>query len=258
MRGGNRIGLPLQRVLTPADLGPVSCRLRDGSKVTLDLRSSTEARVFWTGVHDPFVAGIASRLRPDAVVVDVGAHIGLFAVPLGRRLLPGGGKVLAFEPVPENADRLRLNIAANGLDACVSVFERAVGASERPVVLKLTEPRAATSNAFVTRDLDEAQPHRVRARMITLDGALADLDRCQVLKIDVEGGELDVLIGARRLLARCRPAVLLELNRHRMGEAGWTVEDLLAFATEAGYELGPVSGRAVENVWLTPAGRQPL
>ncbi len=272
VRGRSRVGAGIQRFLTPRGTRSnlVRCRLGDGSRMILDLRSTIEARAYWTGTYERDVFLLRRALRASFVVLDIGAHIGFYAVPLARRLRElGGGLVFAFEPVPANAVRLRENVAANGLEGVVITVELALGAAKRSVVLK-PDPssEADTRNAFVTDDR-VLRPDRVRARMSTLDVVAPQIgiERCDVVKIDVEGSELDVLKGGRDLLSTYRPIVMLELNPHRMAQFGWTADDLAAVASDLGYTAWRRVGRHstplvtepldLENAFLVPRGSRP-
>ena len=75
--------------------------MRDGSRARWDLRDDAEAMACWLGEADDDVRdALLARVKPDATVFDVGANVGWWTVPLARRLARGGGRVVAFEPVP--------------------------------------------------------------------------------------------------------------------------------------------------------------
>lgn len=78
------------------------------------------------------------------------------------------------------------------------------------------------------------------------------IDRCDVVKLDIEGGELDALVGGRKLLAEHRPLVCLELNPHRMAQFGWSVAELAAFSAELGYGVWHGLGRGARRVEREP------
>jgi FkbM family methyltransferase len=238
--------------------------LRDGSRLRVDLRNRMQARSFWSGEWDwPLVRRLLELVQPDHGVVDVGANIGFYSVPLARRLRTG--RLWCFEPLEANVARLRENLEANGVLAVASTIRSALGAVSGDVELQ-RERGSATGNAAVVETGDEGLTERVPiARLDDVADSLG-IGECHLLKIDTEGGELDVLHGARDFLARHRPVVAAELNPYWMRARSWTLGDLESFATELDYELLAarppfepfVAGRtSLENVLLVPR-RSPL
>ena len=161
-------------------------KLRDGHPIYL--RSGTQDyKVF----REIFVADDyrVARCGGWECVVDLGANVGLFAA-LASQL---SRRVIAYEPFPENARQLRVNCAGR---AGVELVERAVAG--RPGTLRLFRPRQAkhtavnsafqASSDFVSEEFDEVAA-------VTLDQLFAThaIERCDLLKIDVEGQEYDIL-----------------------------------------------------------------
>jgi FkbM family methyltransferase len=250
MRGRARIGLRLQNALTDYRddrESLVSIGIADGARLRVDLRSPTERRVFWTGAYDAeVVAAIGRFLWEGDTLLDVGANIGFYTVPLGRRLRGLGGTLWAFEPFGPNFERLRENVAANDLEDVVHVVNVALGDREGSVTLR-PEPGGRTGNAVAHDGGD--------VRSTTLDTLAREhaVGACAFLKIDVEGSELACLRGAAGLLDAHRPVVLAELNPFWMGVRGWTYADLSDFAATHGYAAlrGGTRG-AIENALLVP------
>ncbi len=125
-------------------------------------------------------------LGRDGTFVDIGANIGLYSVALGRHL-SDGGRVVAIEPNPVCCERLRLNLAFNGLDRAV-VCDVAVGDFSGRGKLKIHHNDLAI--AQTVRD-DASGDFEVRTLVSVLDGA--GVGRIGALKIDVEGFEMAAL-----------------------------------------------------------------
>jgi FkbM family methyltransferase len=111
--------------------------------------------------------------KPDAVVLDVGANIGWWTIPLARRLARGGGRVVAFEPVPANRARLEWAIAANAVGAHVQVAAVALG----------DQPASSACGSRAKRRARAAAPPRsspamvrahLRVPVVTLDAWTAE------------------------------------------------------------------------------------
>ena len=178
------------------------------------------------GTYEPQVMrALGHIVRNDAVVFDVGANIGVFALVLSR--LADRGRVFAFEPAPENFDYLEQNLASNGASNVVAersaVYDQA---GTVPFIFTTAGPSAS----FVSSNPEhagESQP----VGAVTLDGYVEahHLQRVDLIMVDAEGAEMAVLRGAQRTLQTYRPALLIEVNPvslRRFGGASF--HDLLA------------------------------
>ncbi len=206
-----------------------------GSRMKLHL---SRDRFYWLGMHEIGVQRALEReTRPGMTVYDIGAHLGFFSLGLARLVGPAG-KVFAFEPMPENAQALRENVALNdSLAGRVRVVEAAVSeASGRQVFYgqvnsaqgRLGEPgaRPGPSYEVETVSLDDFVFSRREAAP-------------QLIKLDVEGAEGAALQGARRLLREARPVCLLEVHGEEAARAVWEV------LREAQYEIKTLNGEPV-------------
>lgn len=141
--------------------------------------------------------------KPDWTVVDVGANIGMFSIWQARR----GARVIAYEPHPRAFANLLTNLEANGVGSRVTCVNAAVSRSRGDGWLSTA---AGSTSAHLT---GERSGDGFVVPMMTLDESLAthDLASVDLLKIDVEGAELDVIAGARATLERTR-AVIIEVH----------------------------------------------
>jgi FkbM family methyltransferase len=141
-------------------------------------------------------------LRPDSIVVDGGAHIGVLTVLLAS-LCPDGC-VYAFEPGPGNRRHLAENVEANGLDNVV-VEDAALYDRDGEIVFAFDETYPAGSHV-------DASGGRVRSARVDTWARARGIERLDLLKLDVEGSELAVLDGARDTIERFRPVTIVECN----------------------------------------------
>lgn len=180
----------------------------------------------------PVQAAVAAELRAGDVVLDVGANIGFLTV-LAARLVGPAGRVVAFEPVPANAQLVRRNAALNR-QRQVQVVEAAVG--DHVGTAKLVLARHAGGAALQGADRPQDACGELTVPVVTLDDWLARLapslpGPVRLVKVDVEGAEAAVLRGAGALLRGQRPLVLLEVDAATApaAEAKYeTCRDLLA------------------------------
>jgi len=240
VRGKTRLGLMIQRRLTD-ETKPhgliVDFKMRDGSHVSSDLRSPTEAPVYWTGEYDAEIVQIFKReLKPGTVFLDIGANVGYYAIPIGRVLKELGGRVEAFEPFPTNADRIETLIARNHLQGIVHLNRFGLSDSEAEFsIVKGLGEDGATGNAYLVSPGTGTATTVVRTKRLDDAAAERNWKRCDLLKIDVEGFEMHVFRGGLNFLKATRPLIVLEANDYWMKERGWTLGDLLAFFTPLGY-----------------------
>jgi FkbM family methyltransferase len=152
---------------------------------------------------------LCSLLKPGDVVVEAGAHVGTITVPMAQ-VVGAGGRVLAFEPQVEMFDLLLQNLKTN--DSYANGTRAALG--------KARGALRYSPNLMNTGGVALGADGGAVAGVEALDGLL--LDRLDLLKIDVEGMETDVLLGARATIARCRPLIYVENDRP------WNAPKLLA------------------------------
>ena len=146
-------------------------------------------------------------LRQNDVFLDVGANIGYFTA-LAARLVGPEGRVIAWEPMDKNVQLIYATAWENGF-ANVTVYPFAASSDVRLVPMTSSP---LSSNAGIRRGEIGSQRTRVIAQTQRLDDHLAQLDRLDVIKFDIEGHESHAWKGAASILARHRPHVLTEFH----------------------------------------------
>jgi FkbM family methyltransferase len=189
----------------------------------------------WVGSYEATKQRACLRhLRPGLTAYDVGANVGFYTL-LFSRLVGDPGAVHAFEPLPRNVEYLERHVALNGA-ANVRIHPVAVGRSRGTAAF---EPaRHASMGRLVTSPSASTRPVPV----VCLDDVVyADgQPPPDLVKMDVEGGEADVLAGMRRLLAEKRPTLLVALH----GTDQWT--RCRGLFDEAGYGIRDLAGEVVD------------
>lgn len=175
-------------------------------------------------------------LEPGDFFVDVGANIGIYST-WAARLVGQSGRVVAIEPTPWTRRVLEQLCARNDLQN-VDILPWAVSSSAGTIELMVT-PGASGLTSSLRRD---GEPFVAETR--ALDDVVGS-SRPRLVKIDVEGAELDVLAGASRVLAEIRPVVVFEAPG--LGGAQSTL-DCVSQLVEYGY--------SVFSMW--PSGLKPF
>jgi FkbM family methyltransferase len=140
------------------------------------------------------------------IVYDIGANYGFFCL-LGARI---GAELIAFEPESENAAALARHARLNGLQDRIRIVPKAVFSYTGEVVLEPPAQSGAHGNARANPE--SMLPMTVRVPCTTLDDFTALNPAPGLVKMDVEGGESDVLTGADRTFRVFRPVLLCEIH----------------------------------------------
>ena len=195
-------------------------------------------------------------LTPSSVFVDVGANFGYFTCLAGSWIGRSGvGRVFAVEPNPALLDLLHANAAINWSMSPIEIFAGAAGPEVGRAMLSIPADGAANASLSVSAGGPDVSTVEVDLR--PLDSIVPEGVAVDLLKIDVEGHEMGVLLGARRVVAESPYIkVILEWSLGQMAAAGYRGEDLLALIEDLGltaFEV-PADGRSSGWQRLTPAG----
>lgn len=257
-RGRGSAALLVNRSLLRSGATPVVCtRMRAGHRLILDSRVQAQTWALYDGGYDETnQRALISALRPGGTALDVGANVGLWTIPLAIAAGSVSGKVVAIEPLPANAKRLRENIALNGLDGIVTLFSCAVGTSSGTAVLTLREDFAGggeVGNAAICEAGTVVGSVNVPVR--TIDALWPNGSaRVDAIKLDIEGFEIAALLGARELLARDRPTILSEVNRWFYRQRKEDLDATLMSALPVGYRPWTCATGWIDGISNVPDG----
>jgi FkbM family methyltransferase len=186
--------------------------MKTGYRIVVDLRTQTEYLAYYTGDYDTHhIRTVLSVIKPAWIVLDVGANVGFWSIPLGKVT----SKVYAFEPVTGNYRRLRENIRINGLDHRITVFPFGLSDQNATVPITLREDFRAgssTGNAAIVPEGQDTDLARESVEIHPLDSLKLSLARLDFIKLDIEGHEPQFLRGAAHTIAQFRPILLAEVN----------------------------------------------
>lgn len=217
-------------------------------------------RLYWQGLdgYEPETTTVFAALARNAsVVLDVGAHVGMFS--LLAALGNPGARVFAFEPLPPILDLLRRNVALNQV-ANIEVVPCAAGerAGQAPFFFAETDivPTASSlSQPFMQQwrlPLTE-----ITVPVLTIDGFVEErgLETVDLVKLDTEATELEVLAGMRETISRWHPTLICEVLAGHVD-----VELLGRMVADAGYRMyhltdeGAVPRDRIEPHWPVAGG----
>jgi FkbM family methyltransferase len=200
-----------------------------GYIILLDMQIDKD---YWLGTYEPELqAALRELIQPSAVIYDVGANIGYVSLLLAKAT-GEMGRVYAFEALPENADRWRKNMALNGMEARCSLFAGAVTQAAGPVHF-LVHASGGMGKAAGSAGRQDQYQSGITVPGISLDEFVYGQGNPppQVVKMDIEGGEVLALPGMRRVLTEAHPLMLMELHGPESSRVAWKT------LTAAGYQI---------------------
>jgi FkbM family methyltransferase len=181
------------------------------------------------GAHNrPELAFLCNMIEPGDRVFDLGAHIGTFTIPMAQRV-GATGLVVAVEAVAESFALLAENISANGLADRI-----------RPIQAVIAQGSFNYAPQFV--DINSGATHFVRtedtagAVSLSIDGIAAMTVTPDLIKIDIEGLELDALQSSKTIRAH-RPVIYAEVSLNHLARYGATIDDFDRFLRSLDYRM---------------------
>jgi FkbM family methyltransferase len=197
----------------------------------------------------PLQKVLSELLTPGNVFYDIGANFGFFTL-LAARKVGLGGHVYAFEPIAANAARIRLNVRLNRFDQ-VSVIEKAV--SDNTGIEDIWVTRFAGGATLASTDIiPEDAIRKISVDTIRLDEMVEAkiLRPPTLLKIDVEGAEMQVLEGMAGTLAKYRPFIVYEIDDGQEREFSKKVKDTQSLLRDLGYLIDRLEDSYTQENWL--------
>ena len=205
---------------------------------------------FLLGTFEPALQEIlATQLHSGAVFYDVGANVGFLAI-LAARLVGKAGQVHCFEPLPANVEQIRHNVSLNQFSQ-ITVHAVALAQSDSNASFRVSERPTFGALSDSPMEVD-GQIGTIQVPVRRLDSLFDEgkLPGPSVIKIDIEGSELDFLAGSERVLRRFRPMLLIELHGTNSGVAAWLAK--------LAYDCDIVGGGSIEQApWAALAVATP-
>lgn len=234
----------------------VYAQRKDGTRFRMDLRM--EHLSFYLGEYESaHFNALLSLLPAGGTFVDIGANIGYFAVTIGNRKRKDGSRIYAFEPLPVNYEILLENIKLNNLQEIVSPYNIALSNIDARLTMQVIAfDTDQTANAVVLSGWD-GYPHvklRCEVPAVRFDDWIAahDLSRIDVMKIDVEGHELQVFEGMIETLRKHRPVIYAECNTSFFKEQKISIRDVEKLLAPLGYTFHQIVRGELVSVGQLP------
>jgi FkbM family methyltransferase len=187
---------------------------------------------------------IVQLAGPGALVVDAGANIGFFTMELAKQVGPNG-RVIAIEP-----DRVNFNMLQRNMDRA--------GLAERCILVNAAVS-SRTGLAQLAIDHHHPANHRLgdsgpEVKLHTIDELVSKYgngQRVALIKLDIQGSEVDALRGAGSTMSRDRPEIAFEIDPSSLAEFEYTTQDLLDEVLRHDYQIEPLTPNPIA-VTLAP------
>ena len=224
---------------------------RKGANWVLDLSEGIDLSIYMVGGFERATHAAYRRLLSAGdVCIDIGANIGSHTLPLAG-CVGEQGLVIAVEPTAGAYNKLQVNVNVNpDLAERIQLLQAMVTANDND---PLEDGIYASWPLVRSRESNDVPHERHLGVRLSTSGARAGtlatllskfrLQRVDLIKIDVDGYEMDVLEGARQLLAEFRPLIIMELAPYTWEERGVPSDAPIRFLQEMNYRFSDLSGK---------------
>ncbi len=174
-------------------------------------------KAIWSGTFEPeFSQALHDAVHKSDVCYDIGGYRGYMT---GVLALACASRVIVFEPLPDNLAHL-VRLAKLNPQLPIQIEGTAIGKADGHVHFKVMPDKSMGKLADSSFQAERAASHAIQVQVVRLDTCIfgRGLPRPNMMKIDVEGAEVDVLDGAIRTLKECRPRILIEAHSERLAE----------------------------------------
>ncbi len=198
--------------------------------ISCNLQDHVQRHIYFFGVYEPIESYLfTSLLKPGMTVIDAGANIGQYTL-LAATIVGDRGSVHSFEPVPKTFEKLSHHVAVNQLSN-VSINQAALWNQATVLKLGLADDMVNNIGSYSTGVVDINTAIEAKALRLDEYAIDHDIDRIDLIKMDIEGAEPCALQGMRKILERDHPLLLLEINRLALDRLGYMPEDIWSFLT---------------------------
>lgn len=201
----------------------------------------------WGERHNNGFIKLLEIAKGKNIVFDMGAHIGLCALPLSK-VINKEGVCYAFEPSTINLKYLQMHIEINDIKNVV-IVPKLVGGEKTDDAIFYETDKVSGMNAIcdIIKKTDDVYICK-KKQQTTIDDFVRE-NNCipEVIKIDVEGAEMDVLRGGENTLKRFRPEIILSVHPNHLQVLGYSLDELKDYIFELGYRIYTVDGDAVDS-----------
>ena len=166
-------------------------------------------KIFFLGEYEAGTNKVLAKyIKKGDVVIEAGANLGSETLLLSKMV--GNGRVYGFEPNPYTFERLSINVAINNLEN-VKVFDIAMGESDGNISFNIY-PKGFCNPGMSSKYMETSLTRKIDVVQKTLDTFVKEqnIETVNFLKMDIQGAEMDLLMGASATISKHKPTIFLE------------------------------------------------
>lgn len=211
------------------------CNFDKGLKIKADLDEWIQQQIYFLGTWDRRGLNfLRNYLKKDDVFIDVGANIGAYSL-VASKIVGKGGRIHSFEPVTKVFERFGENIRLNNMTN-ITANQKAVYNTSDIISIFVSSVENAGMSSVFHHDSESGIIEKVQA--ITIDDYVdkMNLQRVNMIKIDIEGAELFALQGMQNTLKKFRPITIIEISEDVLKNSNQSGLEVSDFMKSMGYE----------------------
>lgn len=225
--------------------------LPNGFQIPCDVRDHVQRQIWLYGAYEPVEAYLFQHfLKPAMVVFDIGANVGQYSLLASSAVGPKG-TVYGFEAQPDNFLKFSANCQQN--NSMGNLFPQGLAVWNEDVQLEMKMPAGMSDNAgsFYAQKNTENSVHKVQA--IRLDDFILknNIQRLDVIKMDIEGAEAFALEGAQETLKKFHPVIFIEINQAALTNMGCSPKMISEKLFSLGYKAFKMGHSAASSESLS-------
>ena len=201
--------------------------IRNGITYSLDLRKLIDFSIFMGGWEENTIKFLNRNVKQNNFVIEVGANIGAHTLQIAK-LVGINGRVIAIEPTKFAISKLKKNISLNPDISNITIVEKVISDVETSGEEQFNSDWGMNSHK---------SPEKINFLSTTVDKLVENhqLSRVDLLKIDVDGYDFKVLMGANETIRKYKPIVFIELCEYTLQQKGNSIVDIFDFLGGYGY-----------------------
>lgn len=203
-------------------------------KMVLDLDSHIDRTIFFHEYTEKELSDFLSRyLKKESTFFDIGANSGYFSILASNIIIKG--TIHAFEPVPKTYDIFLKTVKLNRIKN-IFINNVCVGSKDKIIDFYIASNSDVSS---MQKTSFHSKSKKVKCKMITLKKYCEEkkINKIDLMKIDVEGNELDILSAAKDILIKYKPALIVEFSNQTAEAFGYHPNKTYDFLAKLGYNI---------------------
>lgn len=208
---------------------------RNGISYKLDVSCLIDHSIFFCTLHEPAWQNLFKILRKDFVVFDIGANIGFLTLNFASAC--PDGHIFAFEPDSRSFEFLKSNVGLNRFTN-ISLYKIALGdRSEKMHLYKMYTNNPGANRILPLNAIKDHEQEEIQVTTLDLMTEQLSIHRIDLMKVDVEGFEIFVLQGGKKVIQEWKPILFVELAEVNLKQQGFSARMLVEYIESLNYEV---------------------